>query len=290
MSDERRPGSNASAILIMLIAVGVFSLMDAGLKLLVPHYPPLQIAALRGAASVPFVLVWILPSLRAGALLRVRWSLHLLRGVTSIVMMASFIYGLATMSLATAYTIFFIGPPLVAALSVPLLGERVGAARWIAIAVGLCGVLVVLRPTGDGLFTTAGLAMFVSAVAYAFSSITVRVLARTDSMQAMVFWMLASLTIGAGLLAWPGWVDVHVEHWPIVAGVGAAGAVGQYTITLAFSRGEAAAVAPFEYSALAWGVGLDVWLWDVLPDAATWIGAGIIVGSGLMLLRGETKG
>lgn len=288
-----RPGArtshNASAIAVMLVAVGVFSLMDAGLKLLVPHYPPLQVATLRGAASVPFVLVWILPGLRSGGLLRIRWGLHLLRGAASVTMMACFVFALQTMSLATAYTLFFVGPPLVAALSVPLLGERVSAARWIAIAVGLAGVLVVLRPSGDGLFTAAGLAMLAAAVSYALSSIAVRVLARTDTTAAMVFWMLTTLTVGAGLLAWPGWVPVHTEHLPLVIGVGAAGALGQYTLTVAFSRGEASAVAPFEYTALAWGVGLDLLLWDVLPDAATWIGAAIIVGSGLVLLRGEAK-
>lgn len=288
-SSARTPSGNRAAILIMLVAVGVFSLMDAGLKLLVPHYPSMQIAALRGASSIPFVLVWIVPRLRAGALMRVRWGLHALRGVASIVMMASFVFALKSMSLATSYTVFFIGPPLVAALSVPLLGERVGTSRWIAIGVGLLGVLVVLRPTGDGLMTTAGLAMVVSAIAYALSSITVRVLARTDSMQAMVLWMLVSLTVGAGTLAWPDWVPVQPEHWPLVAGIGAAGALGQYTLTLAFSRGEAAAVAPFEYTALAWGVGLDAVLWGAVPDAATWIGATIIVGSGLALLKGEAR-
>ena len=73
----------------------------------------------------------------------------------------------------------------------------------------------------------------------------------------------------------------------LIAGIGVAGALGQYTITEAFRTGEASLVAPLEYSALVWGVLLDLSLWGVLPDAITWLGAGIIIGSGLYLLRRE---
>lgn len=279
--------SNLSGILIMLLAVGVFALMDAGLKLLTPHYPPMQVAALRGLASVPFVGVWVLATVGPRALLRVRWPLHLFRGVLAVTMMGTFVYALARMPLSTAYTIFFVAPLLITALSVPILHERVGPRRWAAIVVGLVGVLVVLRPSGDGLLSLAGLAVFGAAIGYAVSAITVRVLSRTDTTQAMVFWMVTMLGVGAGLLAWPQWVAVRAEHAWLIAGVGFAGAIGQYAITEAFRRGEASVIAPFEYSALAWGLALDVALWGVLPDRVTWIGAAIIVASGLYLIRRE---
>jgi drug/metabolite transporter (DMT)-like permease len=281
------PRSNLSGILIMLLAVGMFSLMDAGLKLLTPHYPAAQVAAMRGMASIPFVLAWVLATVGLRALVRIRWPLHLLRGVLSVTMMIAFVYALRGMPLATAYTIFFVAPLLITALSVPFLGETVGPRRWAAIVVGLVGVLVVLRPTGEGVLSIAGLAVLGAAVGYAVSAITVRVLSRTDTTQAMVFWMVTMLSLGAGALAWPGWVPVRAEHAWLILGVGAAGAVGQYAITEAFSRGEASVIAPFEYTALAWGVGLDMALWGVLPDAVTWLGAAIIVGSGLYLIRRE---
>jgi drug/metabolite transporter (DMT)-like permease len=82
-------------------------------------------------------------------------------------------------------------------------------------------------------------------------------------------------------------VPVRSEHWLLIAGIGAAGALGQYAITEAFSRGEASVIAPFEYTALGWGVALDLALWGVLPDRITWLGAGIIVASGLYLMRRE---
>jgi drug/metabolite transporter (DMT)-like permease len=289
----RRPAAaevsaaNVRGSVMMVVAVGLLAIMDAGLKLLAAHYPPLQVAALRGLASWPLVAVWVLATVPVRSLFRVRWPLHLVRGAIAIAMLASFAFALQTLPLTTAYALFFVAPLLITALSVPLLGERVGPRRWAAIALGLVGVLVVLRPSGEGMFSLAGLAVLVAALGYALSAITVRVLGRTDSTQAMVFWLVGFLALGAGLLAAPRWVAIDSGHWLLIAGVGATGALGQWAVTEAFRQGEASVVAPLEYSALAWGLALDLALWGVLPDGVTWIGAGIIVASGLYLLRRE---
>lgn len=288
---QATPGAEKSqtprAVLAMLVAVAVFALMDAGLKQLGTHYPPMQVAALRGAASLPLVLVWALAIGGVAPLLRVRWSLHLLRGVLGIAMMASFVYALRSLPLSTAYSIFFVAPLLITALAVPFLGERVGPRRWTAIAVGLLGVLVLLRPSGEGLISWAALAVLLAAFSYAVSAITVRVILRTDSPQSMMVWLLAMMAVGAGALAWPQWVPLRADDLWLIAGVGVAGAIGQYAITEAFRLGEASLIAPLEYTALIWGVLLDLTLWGVLPDAVTWLGAGIIVASGLYLIRRE---
>lgn len=279
--------SKLRGVIAMLAAVALFALMDAGLKLLAPHYPPLQVACLRGLASMPLVIAWALLTVGPRALVRVRWSLHLLRGALSVMMMGCFAYALRSLPLSTAYSIFFVAPLMITALSVPFLGEQVGARRWTAIALGFIGVIVVLRPAGEGMVSWAGLAVLLAATGYSISAITVRVLARTDSTQAMVVWMVTLLALGAGVLAAPGWVPIAPEHLWLIAGVGLSGALAQYAITEAFRLTEASLVAPLEYTALAWGVVLDVALWGVLPDAITWLGAGIIVLSGLYLLRRE---
>ena len=275
------------AVLSMLVAVGLFSVMDAGLKLLSPHYPPLQVAAMRGLASLPWVMTWALLTVGPRALLRVRWHLHLLRGVLGISMMAAFVFALRSLPLSTAYSIFFVAPLLITALSVPFLHERVGPRRWIAIAVGLLGVLVVLRPTGEGVLTLGGLAILLAAFGYAVSAITVRVLSRTDSTQAMVVWLMAMMGIGSAVLAAPHWQSIRGADWLVIAGIGIVGALGQVAITEAFRRGEASLIAPLEYTALVWSVLLDFALWGVLPDRVTWYGAAVIVASGLYLLRRE---
>lgn len=279
--------SLASAVLLMLAAVLMFALMDAGLKLLSSHYPPLQVAALRGLSSLPLVTLWVLATVPARSLLRVYWPLHLLRGALGIAMMAGFVYGLRTMPLSTAYAITFVAPLLVTAMAGPLLKERVGPARWVAIVIGLAGVLVILRPTGEGMLTGGGLAILIAAICYAMGAVIVRMLAQRDSTQAMVFWFVVLLSLGAWLLALPTWKPLQPAHGWIIAGVGVSGSLAQVALTEAFRRGEASLIAPLEYTALVWGVLLDVALWSVLPDGVTWIGAGIIVASGLYLLRRE---
>lgn len=279
---------NLRGIAAMLFAVLMFALMDTGLKLLAAHYPSMQVAALRAMTSLPLVCAYVAWRGAFGTLLRVRWRLHLLRGVLGIVMLAAFAFGLRELPLANAYSIFFVSPMLITVLSVPLLKERVDAARWMAIGVGMAGVLVVLRPTGAGLMTLGSLAILVSAACYALSSVLVRILGRTDSSESMVFWLMVMVSIGAGALAAPAWVPVRLEHGWILAGIAVTGFLGQVAITHAFRHGEASAIAPFEYSALAWGIGLDWLLWQVLPDGFTLMGAGIIIASGIYLVRRES--
>ena len=202
-------GTRLSGIFAMLAAVGLFSVMDVLLKLLAQRYPLLQLASLRGAASLPFVTIWVVSSVSLSSLLRVRWRLQLLRFFLGLGMMLGFTYALRTLPLSTTYTLFFVAPLMITALSVPFLGERVGPRRWSAIAIGLVGVLVVLRPTTEGMFTWAGLSVLLSAAGYALSAITVRVLARTDSTQSLVFWLLVMFWVGAGALAAPDWVPVR---------------------------------------------------------------------------------
>ncbi|MBL8299011.1 MAG: DMT family transporter [Rhodanobacteraceae bacterium] len=273
----------------MLVAVAVFALMDTGMKLLAARYPATQVAALRGLASWPFVLVWALLAGGPGQLVRVRWSLHLLRGVLAVAMLALFAYALKRLPLAEAYALFFVAPLLVTALAVPLLGERVSWQSWSAIGVGLVGTLVILRPTGQGLVSLSGLAMLGAALAYAISAISVRLLGKTDTTQAMVFWMLTLLALVATLLAWPDWRSVESEDAWLLAGVGLSGAIGQYAVTEAFRSSPAAVVAPLEYTALIWALLIDWTLWRTFPDMATLAGAGIIVASGLYLIARGTR-
>jgi drug/metabolite transporter (DMT)-like permease len=282
-----RRRDNLRAIAAMLAAVAAFSLMDAGLKALAAHYPAMQVAAMRGLASLPIVAAWVALTGGFRRLLRIRVALHLLRGALGIAMLAAFTYGVRHLPLAETYSIFFVAPLLITALAVPILGERVERPRWVAIAVGLAGVLIVLRPTGAGMLSLPGLAVLGAASAYALSAITVRVLGRTDDTQSMVFWLMAMIGVGAAALALPAWVAVRAEHGWILAGIATFGSLGQWAITEAFRRGEASVVAPFEYTALAWGVGLDWLVWRTTPGAATLLGASVIIACGLYLIRRE---
>ena len=271
----------------MLVAVGAFSLMDAGIKVLSGRYPPLQVAAVRGLSSLPIILMWIAWTGGFRQLLRVRMSLHIIRGILGIIMLACFAYGVRHIPLSEAYSIFFIAPLLITAFAVPILGERVEWQRWMAIVAGLVGVIIVLRPTGAGFVTPAGVAVLVCATCYALSAITVRILGRTDSTQAMVFWLMAMVGGGSALLALSQWKPIQMQHWPVIAGVAVTGSLGQWAVTEAFRTGEASFVAPFEYTALAWGLALDWLVWQAVPGSRTFIGAAIVIASGLYLIRRE---
>ena len=285
MTVEKSP---VRAIAWMLAAVAVFSCMDTAMKLLAAHYPTLQVTTLRGAASLPFVLAWVLATAGPRSIIPVRWPLHLLRGVLGMVMIGCFVYALRTLPLSTAYTLYFVSPLLVAALSVPLLGEHVGPRRWAAIGVGLVGVLIVLRPGGEGLISVPGLMVIAAASAYAVGAITVSLLTRTDTPQSMVVWFLVLMAIGAGVMGWTQWqpIDWAAHGW-LIAGLGLSGALGQVALTRAFQLGQASVIAPLEYTGLLWVIGWDLMLWNVLPDRWTWMGAAVIVASGLYLLHRE---
>jgi len=271
----------------MMLAVFMFALMDTVMKLLSQRYPAIQVAALRSLTSLPLIVVYVGVRVGYGDIFRIRWPLHVLRAVLGIAMLSFFAFGIRKLSLAEAYSIFFIAPAIITALSVWFLKEKVNVARWIAIGVGLCGVLVVLRPSGAGFLTIGGLAVLGAAAMYAISAITVGILARTDRSEYMVFWLMVMMSIGASLLAAPGWVAMSMKDAPLLLGLALSGFVGQLAITEAFAKGDASSVAPFEYTALAWAVGLDWLLWQTLPDGWTMAGAAIIIGSGMYLIRHE---
>ena len=281
-NDDKRRG-----ILMMLLACLFFSLMDAVMKGLVADFAPMQVTALRAMCSLPLILIYVHWRGAWRSLWQVRWPLHLLRIVLGVMMLTLFIYAIKRLPLTEAYAIFYISPFAIAALSIPLLGERVARASWVAIGVGLLGVVVVLKPTGDGLVSLAGLAILAAALCYAVSAISVRLLSRTDSAESMVWWVMAGTALVAGVLAAPDWIPVERRHLLPLSALAVTGFIGQIAITQAFRIAPAATVTPFEYSALAWALGLDALIWQVLPESRVFIGAAIIVASGIYLARHE---
>ena len=276
-------------VLLMLAAVGVFAIMDALMKQLTGSYPAIQIACLRGASSLPFVAISYLVTGKLHLLRPVRFGLHILRAALAIVMMWGFLWALSRASMADTYAVFMSAPLLVVLAASWILGEKVDRQLWFAIVAGLGGVFVMLRPSVAGLVSFAGLATLLSALAYAFVVVLVRVLARTDTTASMVFWYLLMLSIGAGALAAPGWVPLHADHWPWIVAIGLTGWAGQHLITDAFRLAPASLVAPYEYTALVWAVGIDWIVWQVLPGARMIIGSTIVVGAGLYLLHRERQ-
>lgn len=284
------PSGNLRSIAAMLAACAMFACMDASMKALAGHYPPLQVTALRGLTSLPLVSLYILWRREFGAVAgrHLRWGLHLLRGLIGVLMLTLFTTALRTLGLAEAYTLSFVAPLLITVLAVPMLGERVQPRHWVAIAVGFVGVVVALRPSQAAFLTTGALAALAAAVCYALFSVLGRLISRTEPSASLVLWTTASMAVFGGLLALPQWTPVRAEHALVLAGLAVSGFLGQLAISEAFRHGQAAAVAPFEYSALAWAVLIDWVVWHAAPDGWTLAGAAIIVASGVYLVRRES--
>ena len=274
-------------LLSMIAAVATFAVMDMCMKRLVEVYPAMQVTFLRAAASLPFLLLGTALFGRFRDLIPKRFVLHVVRGCLAVMTLWFFVYAVQFLSLADTYAIFMSAPLLITALSVPVLREQVGWRRWLAVIVGMIGVLVVLKPSGTGLITLGGLAALTSAVGYALSALTIRVLLRTDSGAATVFWSLLFVTLVSGTIASFQWVSLQWQHWQWILAVGLAGAVGQFLITHAFRLAAAATLATIEYTALIWGMIFDYVLWATIPGARMLFGAAIIVASGMYVIYRE---
>jgi len=283
------PSGTLRGIVAMLAACAAFGCMDALLKVLSGSFSPAQVAALRGLTSLPLVCLYVAWRRETGALFArgLRWRLHLVRGLLTVAMLMLFTYGLRTLGLAEAYTLTFVAPLVITLLSVPLLGETVRARHWVAIAFGFIGVVVALRPESNAFLSLGSLAILAAAVCYALSNVLGRLVSRTEPSATLVFWTTVSLSLGGSLLAAPQWTPLRLEHAWLLVGLAVSGFLGQLAISEAFRHGQAAAIAPFEYSALAWAIALDWLIWRTVPDAWTLGGGAIIIASGLYLARHE---
>lgn len=281
--------ANLKAIGLMLLAVGTFSVMDAGMKGLAAHYPAAEVTLLRSAASLPFLLGSIAWSHAWRRLRVLNPALYLVRAALGVLMLLTFVYAVAQQALSDVYAVFMSAPLMVAALSHVVLGERVPLRRWAAIGLGMVGVLIALKPSAAGFISLGGLAAAVSAACYALSALSIRVLGRTDSGHALVFWYMLLMTLGSGALAYPHWQPIAVQHWLLIAFVGATGAIAQHLITAAFRRAPPSTVAPFEYTALLWGLLLDYFVFAIVPVPRVLAGGATVIAGGLYLIWDERR-
>lgn len=276
--------SRSRGITLMIIAIAVFSVMDLGLKMLSARLPPLEVACIRGMASLPLVLAVVIARGRLRGLRANRPLMHLFRGLLSVGMICTFSFAVSRMSLSAVYTLCMIAPLLITAVSVPLLGESVRPGTWFAILVGLAGTTVLLRPSATGIDVAASLASLACAACYTGSYVLARFMSRTESTDSLVFWVLAVMAVGSGLLGAADWRPIPSSLWPWILVTGITGAVGQQCITRAFMLAPASVIAPFEYTALVWGALFDWLFWSTHPGGATLAGAALIVGSGVYVM------
>lgn len=271
----------------MVAATTLFATLDAVIKWLMADYHVVQVMFFRSAfALVPLVPLVVRQGPRVLATRRP--LAHGLRSLVGVVAVASFFIAFGELPLAQVIAVSFAAPLIMTALSGPVLGEAVEARRWVAVAVGFVGVLMIVRP--DAATPSAGMmAALVGTVLYAVVMVMMRDLGRTEPSVTTVFWFTLTCTVVTGLLLpwhWraPGWGDLA-----LFAASGIVGGTAQLLATQALRLAPVAVVASFDYLHLVFSVALGWAVWGDLPTAWTLAGAAVIALCGLVVVRMEAS-
>ncbi len=275
-------------IVLMCGGIACLSVNDAIAKTLTDSYAPVQILFLRNAiALLPALLIAFSMGGKA-ALYSHRPLAHLIRGIIWTCAAIMFFLGLRHLGLAEATTLVFAAPIFIIALSSALLKEQVGWRRWSAALVGFIGVLVVVRP-GSATFQLVALLPVGTALFYALLMIGSRWVDPRESTWTVMLYLVGAGALISGILSPFYWVPIRPEDIWLFLGIAVFGTAGMTMITQAFRFTSASVVAQFEYTGLLWATLLGWLIWRDVPDLATFVGAGIIVSSGLFIIFRERQ-
>ena len=274
-------------IALMCLALLCFSGLDATAKWVNRSVDPLVTVWARYVSAAGLTFIFINPWTKPGAVATRRLPLQLARSFLLFLSTICNFVALQYLQLVEALSIVFSTPLIVALLAGPILGERIGMQRLIAVCVGFIGVLVVARP-GLGTMHPAALLSLTGAVAYAFYGITTRMLASTDSSATTIIYSsLAGIVLMTPLLPWVWTTPSSPLTWALLMMTGFFGAVGHWLLVLAYARAPAVILSPFIYSQIVWMLALGYIVFGDWPDPWTFAGAGIVIASGLYLLYRE---
>jgi drug/metabolite transporter (DMT)-like permease len=273
-------------IALILLSTVFLGTSDVTAKYLSSSLPSIEITWVRFVVFALIMTPAMLPGSPIYALRTERLGLQLMRGATLLGSSLLFISGLRYLPMAEASATGFVSPLFVTALSIVFLSEKVGIRRWLATAVGLIGVLIILRP-GTSAFHVAAFFPIVSALCWAFTLIMTRMMSgREHAVTTMTYSSIVGVIILSALIpfAWvtPSWHDIGFGVL-----VGVASTLGQWIVVLAFRYADASVLAPFSYTQLLFVSVLGFFIFGEVPDTWTVTGAAVIVASGLYIAHRE---
>jgi drug/metabolite transporter (DMT)-like permease len=273
------------AVLWMACAVLAFSLMAVAVRELLHAMGVLEILFLRTLVTLLMVAA-VVPRTGIAPLRTRRFPAHLGRALVHLGGQFCWMYAIGALALATVFAIEFSMPVWVALLAVLFLRERMNAGRVVALAAGLAGIAIILRP-GLGGFHPAALVMVLGSLFYAGNMIMTKRLSSTDSPLAVLFWMSATqlpITLAGAL---PGWVAPRLADLPWIVVVGAGSFIAHYALTRAMKLGDATLVVPIDFLRLPLIAAVGALVYDEPVEAAVFIGAAVIFAGGYYSLMRE---
>lgn len=270
----------------MLLSASCIGIVDGIAKVLAPTLNGVQIVwGYCGASLICLLAVSIARRESPIALARTRrpW-LQLVRGTMLVFSLSTLFVSLRYLPLAVATTISFTAPLIIAAASGPVLGERVGPGRWMAVLVGMAGAVLVVRP-GSAVFHWASLLPVVGAIFFAAFNIATRMLGGTDRPLTTVLHTFLVSTALVSLAVPVVWVTPAPWQWWLFGLTGLVGLTAHFALARALVLTDASTVAPLHYVRLVWAIGIGLAVFGEAPDAWTLAGGALIVGSGLYVVR-----
>lgn len=278
--------STPRAILLVCLAGLLFVAMNSLVKGLTDRFDPVMLIWARYFFHVLLILA-LFPRRFLSLLRTSQVGVQLGRSVLLLLATVLNFLALFWLPLGEVAAITFTSPILVAALAVPVLGERVGGARWCAILCGFAGALLIIQPGAETMNTGAVLA-FGCAAAYALYQISTRIVREAEPMVSLLYGGLVGM-VATSLLAPFAWQGPSALEWLQLAAIGTLGATGHLLMIMALQRAEASRVSPFIYLQLVWAMLSTVVVFGVTPHLTTILGAAVVVGSGLLLYGLDTR-
>lgn len=282
-------GPNARGALLALLSFGIYASHDAVVKLLGGSYHAVQLVFFSVLFSFPLATLMMMRDRTPGTLLPAHPGWMALRTAAAVATGLCAFYAFSVLPLAEVYAIIFAQPLFITLLAIPVLGEKVGLRRGIAVAVGLLGVLVVLRPGGGTSLGLGHLAALGAAATGALSSIVVRRIGHAERPVVLLLYpMIGNIVVMGTALPWV-YEPIAGPHVALMALMSLLGWLGGVVIIAAYRAGEAGIVAPMQYSQILWATLFGALLFGESVGTTTALGAAIIIASGLYIVLREGR-
>ncbi|MBT5242166.1 MAG: DMT family transporter [Rhodospirillaceae bacterium] len=273
---------------LLITAMFTMTAMDAAVKWAVADYSLQQVNFIRSIAAIAVLtpLLWKNGGLRA--LHTTRPWVHVWRASLMLIISYTWFYALGRMKLADIGAIVMVSPLMITALSAPLLGEKVGLRRWIAVGIGFAGMLTIVRP-GAGVFQPVALLAVTVAFGYALLILSNRANRAKESLAALTYYPLIGIFIVSGALTPLDWTQPTAGAWTAMVFIGVCAGIGHVCLTLAFRYASPPVLAPLEYTGLIWAILFGYWFFDELPDQWTVVGMVMIASAGVFVVYREAS-